>query len=567
MNKTTFLSILRSKLGILHANEINDIIDEYSGYIDEKIAEGKSEEEAVRDFGNMDDLVSDILDAYKINKEYTSSSAHEKQREGSFTSSLDEFMATASDILNQAMDYLTSLFSSLFKDFSVENLAQLLVIFLVAIILIAIMKIPFFIVENIGSVIIDMILPYRLSRIIVVLWEIVVNVIYFLMALLVIVGLIQGVLDKKDISQSIRDMFRRPISTWKPAGRYQSKRTDTSTFYKAASDPGYEDQTEPQKHSDADVIIRHSVDLPDDELFDVKNEADTAPDSDSNNASLHAKPVDVVTNQELPPRKPEVVLPHSETTPQTQKRSLVQSFLEMIIGLLKVFVLVALLPIYAMMVGIAIAIGGIVYLLFQGISIFGFLLVLLSILGVASTCTGFIWYMLDRKKANRMMSFKTSIISSCVLLGFGGVFSFFDVMRFEYDPTPTVFSTYEHRKNLYFDLSEQPKKLQFATYQISLATDNQLVDNRIKIELKYHQSNAEVNEYEEKDIIHVFLSHYGGNFGEFKFIMDALIDGLKDNTLYNLEQYSNHVVVIHANEATLARMQLRSTSVDISPLP
>lgn len=72
MKKEEFLSKLRRKLSVLDNNEIDDIIVEYEGYIDEKIAAGKTEEEAIADFGSVDELAKELLRAYKINVDKSS---------------------------------------------------------------------------------------------------------------------------------------------------------------------------------------------------------------------------------------------------------------------------------------------------------------------------------------------------------------------------------------------------------------------------------------------------------------------------------------------------------------
>ena len=71
MTKKEFLEKLEHKLHLLKRDEIQDILDEYSGYIDNKLQEGKTEDEAVADFGNLDDLAREILSAYKIDAKYT----------------------------------------------------------------------------------------------------------------------------------------------------------------------------------------------------------------------------------------------------------------------------------------------------------------------------------------------------------------------------------------------------------------------------------------------------------------------------------------------------------------
>ena len=70
MSKKDFLQKLKDRLRILNQHEIEDIIEEYEGHINEKVASGKTEEEAIQDFGDFDELVKEILSAYKINEDY-----------------------------------------------------------------------------------------------------------------------------------------------------------------------------------------------------------------------------------------------------------------------------------------------------------------------------------------------------------------------------------------------------------------------------------------------------------------------------------------------------------------
>ena len=67
MLKSEFLDLLNQKLSLINDKEKEDIILEYGTYIDDKIASGVSEEEAVAGFGDVDELAKEILSAYKIN--------------------------------------------------------------------------------------------------------------------------------------------------------------------------------------------------------------------------------------------------------------------------------------------------------------------------------------------------------------------------------------------------------------------------------------------------------------------------------------------------------------------
>ena len=72
MNKEEFLRVLEQKLSVLNDRERLDVLEEYSQHIDMKIESGQTEEEAVRDFGDPEELVADLLDAYHINSGRTS---------------------------------------------------------------------------------------------------------------------------------------------------------------------------------------------------------------------------------------------------------------------------------------------------------------------------------------------------------------------------------------------------------------------------------------------------------------------------------------------------------------
>lgn len=67
MNKQEFLNQLEKRLDRINEAERKDILMEYGTYIDDKMATGVSEEDAVSGFGDVDELAEEILDAYKIN--------------------------------------------------------------------------------------------------------------------------------------------------------------------------------------------------------------------------------------------------------------------------------------------------------------------------------------------------------------------------------------------------------------------------------------------------------------------------------------------------------------------
>ena len=71
MNKAEFLNELETRIRILEKNEIKDILNEYSQHIDMEIQNSISEEDAIKDFGDIDDLAAEILEAYHVNPDFS----------------------------------------------------------------------------------------------------------------------------------------------------------------------------------------------------------------------------------------------------------------------------------------------------------------------------------------------------------------------------------------------------------------------------------------------------------------------------------------------------------------
>lgn len=71
MKKEEFLNKLREKISILKKEEQDDIINEYSEHIEEKLKKKEKEEDIIKELGDIDEIAKEILDAYKINEEYS----------------------------------------------------------------------------------------------------------------------------------------------------------------------------------------------------------------------------------------------------------------------------------------------------------------------------------------------------------------------------------------------------------------------------------------------------------------------------------------------------------------
>lgn len=132
MTKEEFLKRLKSKLSILDESEVIDILDEYSEHIDEKIKEGSSEKEAIKEFGDINELASDILSAYKANKNYS---------EDKVNSFIDDVIKTSKEAFNKAVKILShGTFSDILK---------LAIYIIIILLIIAVLRIPFELLEGV----------------------------------------------------------------------------------------------------------------------------------------------------------------------------------------------------------------------------------------------------------------------------------------------------------------------------------------------------------------------------------------------------------------------------------
>lgn len=70
MNKKEFLDVMEKRLSMLEAQEREDMLSEYAQHIELKMQSGMSEKEAIDDFGDIDSLIAEILEAYHIDPSY-----------------------------------------------------------------------------------------------------------------------------------------------------------------------------------------------------------------------------------------------------------------------------------------------------------------------------------------------------------------------------------------------------------------------------------------------------------------------------------------------------------------
>ncbi len=82
MTKKEFLKELEDRLQMLDEKERKDMIEEYSQHISMRMESGMKEEEAIDDFGDIDDLIAEILEAYHLDPEYAAKNKGRKVKNG-----------------------------------------------------------------------------------------------------------------------------------------------------------------------------------------------------------------------------------------------------------------------------------------------------------------------------------------------------------------------------------------------------------------------------------------------------------------------------------------------------
>ena len=168
MKKQEFLNKLRKKIDVLEDKEIEDIISEYEGYIEEKVSRGLSEEEAIKELGDLNEIASDLLAAYKV-----------KQKDSNY---LKKFINKVS----LGFDYILNELSNK----SGKDILKFIIEIGLIILLIFIFKIPFLLVKDLGWHIFSS-LSSPISDIFYGIWSFIIELSYFILAIVLFIKIIE----------------------------------------------------------------------------------------------------------------------------------------------------------------------------------------------------------------------------------------------------------------------------------------------------------------------------------------------------------------------------------------
>ena len=192
MNKKTFIKKLKNNLSVLEENEVKDIIEEYSDNIDEKIKNGKTEEEAINDFGDINELSKEILKAYKINPKFAETEKGQEKFQG-FENAVKKGAQKISDFTKSFIDDIKK-----HDNITLELICEIIIKAIIVLVICAVLALPFWALLGLGHAIFD-IAFFPLDAILNVVWGLLVWILYF--AICILVGF---AMFKNNIKKSIK---------------------------------------------------------------------------------------------------------------------------------------------------------------------------------------------------------------------------------------------------------------------------------------------------------------------------------------------------------------------------
>lgn len=181
VTKKEFLDSLEKKLSVLSDTEKQDIIAEYTDTINEKIKQGQTEKEAVKDFGDIDDLAKEILIAYKINPNY-------EDKPDSFGKKSEELIKQGAEAVSDFGRNVAKKCNISTKDISLEFIVEIIIRIFLVLIAALILRAVFTIFGNIGETIFDNFFD-PIGSLFGLFWNILLFIIYIILCALLIVSM------------------------------------------------------------------------------------------------------------------------------------------------------------------------------------------------------------------------------------------------------------------------------------------------------------------------------------------------------------------------------------------
>lgn len=190
MNKEKFLKELEKRLKILSEEEKKDILNEYEDIITEKVKHGKTEEEAVKEFGDLNSLSEEILKSYKIDPKY--------QKSGNdFLNDCEDLIKKGAQKLTEVTEEVVDSIKKSDKEKDVEFIFEIAIKVILLFLAIGFLRIPFWIVGKIGQSILEGFsfghMFFFQGSIIAILWRVLIKLGYIAICVFLVVIVLKKV--------------------------------------------------------------------------------------------------------------------------------------------------------------------------------------------------------------------------------------------------------------------------------------------------------------------------------------------------------------------------------------
>lgn len=343
MSKEEFLKILDRRLQVINEKERKDIIDEYRTHIEMKMEEGKTEEEAIEDFGDIDELVNEILDAYKINTDRV---------HNTFDAKVNNFL----DELFEGFKRFLGSFTSL----EVDDVVKLIFEILIILVLLAVLQIPFKIVSSLGSSLLHSVAGWGIGSILGTLWRIIIGVAYVVIFVVVLVNLCSKRI-RRYRNRSRKDNGKTVFDDFKDSFDFEKAKQNVHEFTNGRTKNPYTRK---------------------DSIYDEKDDINEEKEK-YNNETIYED-----TYRESYDNTYEEDYDFEEDNRRSQRTSYGSTVSDGIMSvttvLMRIFFCLLMIPFVGIIVGLCCALGAMIVLSFEGVTLFGAYLIVIGGLSVTS---------------------------------------------------------------------------------------------------------------------------------------------------------------------------------------
>jgi uncharacterized membrane protein len=185
MTKRKFLEELEKRLNVLDESEKQDILNEYKDMIAEKIKHGKTEKEAIADFGSIEELSKEILSAYKINPNYN------KSNEKTSGEKAKEMVNNGEDLIKEGAKKLSDFTKNVIDDvkksdnnITIELIFEIMIKAIIMLFGFAILRLPFWLIKELGISILDVAFV-PVNHVLIFMWSALISILYFVTCVLI----------------------------------------------------------------------------------------------------------------------------------------------------------------------------------------------------------------------------------------------------------------------------------------------------------------------------------------------------------------------------------------------